>query len=72
MKTVKIEWVTSERHSGNFNVPDDFDPGNYNIEDALADHDEETFDWLERDNVEVYDQPYNEDHHVLDLEGYRL
>lgn len=68
-KIVKIEWVTIERHSGYFRVPKDFDQGEYHMGDGMAEYDEETFDWLERDNFEVYNQepPPNSSVEVIEL-----
>lgn len=73
-KIVKIEWVNIESHSGYFHVPVDFDQGDYIMGDAMADHDEDTFDYCERDHFEVYDQQPPPGSNVevmeLDLEGY--
>lgn len=72
-KIVKIEWITIERHDGYFRVPVDFDQDDYVLGDAMADHDEETFVYCERDHFEVYDQQPPPGSNVqvieLDLEG---
>lgn len=74
-KIVKIEWATIEHHSGYFRVPTDFDSDAYDMGNGMADHDEETFDWLERDDFEVYDTEWPVDMEEaidLDLEGHRI
>lgn len=72
---VKIEWTTTEYHSGYFRVPKDFDPDDYDMGDAVAEHDEETYDGCERDDFEVVDTDWPVDMVEaidLDLEGHEL
>lgn len=73
VKIVKIEWTTIEYHSGYFRVPKDFDPDDYDLGNAMAEHDEDTFDSCERDDFEVLDTdwPADLDEAIdLDLEGF--
>ncbi|SKX80988.1 Uncharacterised protein [Mycobacteroides abscessus subsp. bolletii] len=74
-KIVRIEWATIERHSGYFRVPTDFDPNDYDMGDAVAEHDDETNDGCERDDFEVYDTDWPVDMEEaidLDLDGFSV
>lgn len=72
---VKIKWSTIEYHSGYFRVPKGFDPDDYDMGNAMSDHDEETYEWLKRDDFEVYDTEWPIDMEEaidLDLVGHEL
>ncbi len=77
MKIARIEWTELSRHSASVLVPDDFNPDEYDLENALANLDDDGFEGLERENIEVYYPKYpptqgidNEEFETLQLEGY--
>lgn len=71
MKTVQITWQEVSEHSVLVNVPDDFDPDNYDLADALAQLENDGFEGLTREGIYVQDdQPFNPTVETLDLDGY--
>ena len=70
MKTIHVEWATIETHSALINVPDEFDSDSADLADALAEVSDELDTWdgsFERQDIEVYDRPYQADAPYFDL-----
>lgn len=67
-----FKWTTTASHSAYFMVPRDFDEDDYDMSEALAEHDDDGFDGLERDLDEVLDVERVPDKEipVLDLDGF--
>ncbi|WP_032381033.1 hypothetical protein [Rhodococcoides fascians] len=65
MKTIKIEWTETSHHSRTVNVPDDFDHEEADLENELAQLDDEGFEWLERTVESVEDVEFQPDAEVF-------
>lgn len=72
VKTVKIEWTEVSRHERTVNVPDDFDADNSNLEDNLAQLDNDGFQFLEREIDSVKNAGFDPDAEELDLTKHVL
>lgn len=74
MKTVKIKWSVTRSFLEYFQVPDDFDQENWEMEERLSDYENDA-DEIEVGEIEVYDdavplRPGKEPAPVLELTGF--
>lgn len=53
MRTVEIEWTEVATHRATVNVPADFDPERADLENALAELEDDGFIGVEREGISV-------------------
>lgn len=72
MRAIKVEWKTVQSHTAYLGVPNDFEAGDYNMEDLLGELDEDDFvdgNFFERQDIETYDTRPRETDEVMVIPG---